>query len=157
MTQVEPGSADCKLICHQRESGAGFSDSESELESGLIASRYTYMALAPDVPPLRKVAIKAGKEDTVLALAKRYRVSASQLVQWNRIDGGTRFKKAQSLVIWQPIKEAGASRRKTAALNKADRNLSRKAGDKSAKASTRMASMAAVKGTKIRPIRLARK
>ncbi|NYG34306.1 transglycosylase SLT domain-containing protein [Sphaerotilus montanus] len=125
-----------------------------------------YMALAPDVPPLRKVAIKARKGDTVLALAKRYRVSASQLAQWNRIDDGTRFKKAQSLVIWQPIKEAGASRREMASLNKADRKLSRKVGGKSAKASTRMASktarrqmasMAAVKGTKIRPIRLARK
>ena len=38
VTQVEPGSADCKLGCNQRESGAGFSGSESELGSGLIAS-----------------------------------------------------------------------------------------------------------------------
>ena len=138
------------------------------------------MALAPDVPPLRKVAIKARKGDTVVALAKRYRVTASQIAQWNRIDDGTRFKKAQSLVIWQPVKEAGASRREMASADKADRKLSRrelalaaredrlsrKAGGKSAKASTQMASKsarrqlastAAVKGTKIRPTRLARK
>jgi len=141
------------------------------------------MALAPDVPPLRKVAIKARKGDTVLALAKRYRVTASQIAQWNRIDDGTRFKKAQSLVIWQPVKEAGASRREMASADKADKpdrklsrrelalaaredRLARKAGGKSAKATTQvagksarrqLASTAAVKGTKIRPTRLARK
>jgi len=41
VNQVEPGSADCKLVCNQREQVAGFSGSESELASGLIASRYT--------------------------------------------------------------------------------------------------------------------
>lgn len=122
-----------------------------------------HMALAPDVPPLRKVAIKARKGDTVLALAKRYRVTAAQIAQWNRIDDGTRFKKAQSLVIWQPVKEAGASRREMASAGKS--------GGKAGKATTRLAGKAAqrelaaaprnrtaaVKGTKISPTRLARK
>ena len=38
VTQVEPGLVDCKLGCNQRESGGGFSGSDSELASGLIAS-----------------------------------------------------------------------------------------------------------------------
>jgi membrane-bound lytic murein transglycosylase D len=130
-----------------------------------------HMALAPDVPPLRKVAIQARKGDTVLALAKRYRVTAAQIAQWNRIDDGTRFKKAQSLVIWQPVKETGASRREMASADKADRKLSRrelalaareerlnasKSGGKSGKRETGNRT-AAVKGTKISPTRLARK
>jgi membrane-bound lytic murein transglycosylase D len=109
-----------------------------------------HMALAPDVPPLRKVAIKARKGDTVLALAKRYRVTAMQIAHWNHIDDETRFKKAQSLVIWQPVKEAGASRRELAAAGKAGRKLSRQLAAAEMRGN-------AVKGTKIRPTRLARK
>jgi membrane-bound lytic murein transglycosylase D len=109
-----------------------------------------HMALAPDVPPLRKVAIKARKGDTVLALAKRYRVTATQIAHWNHIDDETRFKKAQSLVIWQPVKEAGASRRELAAAGKAGRKLARQLAAAEMRGN-------AVKGTKIRPTRLARK
>jgi len=137
-----------------------------------------HMALAPDVPPLRKVAISARKGDTVAALAKRYRVTASQIASWNHIDDETRFRKAQSLVIWQPVKESGASRRDTASADKSDRKLSRRElaqaareerlnaskSGKSGKAAQReMAAAAphnraaAVKGTRISPTRLARK
>ncbi|WP_310463709.1 transglycosylase SLT domain-containing protein [Sphaerotilus sp.] len=129
-----------------------------------------HMALAPDLPPLRKVAIKARKGDTVLALAKRYRVTATQIAHWNHIDDETRFKKAQALVIWQPVKEAGASRREMAAAGKADRQLSRrelalaarservtKAGGTAASRQLAAARGNAVKDTKIRPTRLARK
>lgn len=41
VNQVEPGWADCKLVCNQREPGIGFTGSESELGTALIASRYT--------------------------------------------------------------------------------------------------------------------
>ena len=128
-----------------------------------------HMALAPDVPPLRKVAIKARKGDTVLALAKRYRVTATQIAQWNHLDDGTRFKKAQALVIWQPVKEAGASRREMASAGKADRKLSRRelalaareerlsARHSGGKAAALRSNSAAVKGTRIRPTHLARK
>lgn len=121
-----------------------------------------HMALAPDVPPLRKVAIKARKGDTVLALAKRYRVTAAQIAQWNRIDDGTRFKKAQSLVIWQPVKAAGATAREMASAGRG-KALSRRELAQVGKGKTRPVTVAAssrggaVKGTKIRPTRLARK
>jgi len=110
-----------------------------------------HMALAPDVPPLRKVAIQARKGDTVAALAKRYRVSANQIAAWNRIDDGTRFRKAQALVIWVPTGSKIAPVAEGRALAKA------KAGK-----SVRMAAASpnrggAAKGMKIRPTRLARK
>jgi membrane-bound lytic murein transglycosylase D len=131
-----------------------------------------HMALAPDVPPLRKVAISARKGDTVAALAKRYRVTTAQIAQWNRIDNGTRFKKAQSLVIWQPVKAAGATMREMAASTKGKpltrRELAQAARSErvtkvSGKAGARAVAIAAaprggaVKGTKISPTRLARK
>lgn len=110
-----------------------------------------HMALAPDVPPLRKVAIRARKGDTVAALAKRYRVSANQIAAWNRIDDGTRFRKAQALVIWVPTGSKIAPVAEGRALAKA------KAGK-----SVRMAAASpnrggAAKGMKIRQTRLARK
>ena len=44
------------------------------------------IALAPDGPgSLRKVALKAGRGDTVAAVARRYRVSASQVALWNGV------------------------------------------------------------------------
>jgi membrane-bound lytic murein transglycosylase D len=131
-----------------------------------------HMALAPDVPPLRKVAISARKGDTVAALAKRYRVTTAQIAQWNRIDDSTRFKKAQSLVIWQPVKAAGATVREMAASTKgkpltrrelAQAARSERVAKVSGKAGARAVAIAAaprggaVKGTKISPTRLARK
>jgi membrane-bound lytic murein transglycosylase D len=74
----------------------------------------------------------------VAALAKRYRVTAAQIAQWNRIDDSTRFKKAQALVIWQPAKAESKSKARSVAVASVARG-------------------GAVKGTKIRPTHLARK
>ena len=110
-----------------------------------------HMALAPDVPPLRKVAIQARKGDTVAALAKRYRVSANQIAAWNRIDDGTRFRKAQALVIWVPTGSRIAPVAEGRALAKA------KAGKPVRMAAASPNRGGAAKGMKIRPTRLARK
>jgi membrane-bound lytic murein transglycosylase D len=64
------------------------------------------MALAPDLPPLRKVAIKARKGDTVASLASRHKVSPTQLAQWNRLSPGARFAAGQDLVIYRAVKAA---------------------------------------------------
>lgn len=110
-----------------------------------------HMALAPDVPPLRKVAIRARKGDTVAALAKRYRVSANQIAAWNRIDDGTRFRKAQALVIWVPTGSKIAPVAEGRALAKA------KAGKPVRMAAASPNRGGAAKGMKIRPTRVARK
>ena len=62
------------------------------------------IALAPDLPPLRKVSFKAGKKDSVASVARRYRVSPAQVAQWNEIDAGARFKPGQTVVVYQPAK-----------------------------------------------------
>lgn len=58
------------------------------------------LALAPDAPPLRRVAFKAGKGDTVAGIASRYRVKAEQVAQWNKLSGGVRLKPGQALVVY---------------------------------------------------------
>jgi membrane-bound lytic murein transglycosylase D len=43
------------------------------------------LTFAPDLPPQRRVSVKAGKKgDSVAAVAKRYGVSAAQVAQWNK-------------------------------------------------------------------------
>jgi membrane-bound lytic murein transglycosylase D len=85
------------------------------------------IALAPDVPPLRRVSFTVGKKgDSVAAVAKRYRVSVSQVASWNSVDARARFKPGQTVVVMVATKppRAAASRGTTTA----DARTERKAG-----------------------------
>ena len=67
------------------------------------------LALAPEAAPLRKVSLKAGRKDTVASVAKRYRVSATQVAEWNKVAPGASFASGQTVVVY--VASAG---RKTA-------------------------------------------
>jgi len=67
--------------------------------SEAIADNAT-MSLSPDVPPLRRVSLKAGKRDTVASIAKRYRVPAAQVAQWNNVAAAAGFKPGQTVVVY---------------------------------------------------------
>lgn len=70
-------------------------------------AEHASIALAPDAPPVRKVAFKAGKKgDTVAAVAQRYRVSAKQVADWNDVAPTARFKPGQTIVVMVPGKSA---------------------------------------------------
>ncbi len=75
--------------------------------SGALADN-AMMALAPDLPPMRRVSFKAGKRDTVASVARRYRVSAQQVAQWNRTSASASFGKGQSVVVFVPTGKAVA-------------------------------------------------
>lgn len=62
------------------------------------------MALAPDVPPLRRMTLKAGKHDTVRTVAKRYSVSVDQVASWNKVGASARFKRGEQIVVFVPNK-----------------------------------------------------
>ena len=64
------------------------------------------MALAPDAPPLRKLSLRAGRKDSVASVASRYRVSASQVAQWNSVGAGASFKPGQTIVVFVAGKAA---------------------------------------------------
>jgi membrane-bound lytic murein transglycosylase D len=58
------------------------------------------MSLAPEPRPLRKLSFKAGKKgDTVAAVAKRYKVPAQQVAQWNGVAPQAHFKPGQAIVV----------------------------------------------------------
>ena len=71
--------------------------------SSQIADNAT-IALAPDAPPLRRMALKAGRKDSVASVAKRYRVSATQVAQWNSVGAGASFKPGQTIVVFVAAK-----------------------------------------------------
>jgi membrane-bound lytic murein transglycosylase D len=64
------------------------------------------MALAPEPKALRQITLKAGRKgDSVASVAKRYRVSAAQVAQWNKVTPAARFKPGVGIVVWvQPSK-----------------------------------------------------
>ncbi len=62
------------------------------------------MALAPDVPPLRKMSLRAGRRESVASVARRYRVSPSQVAQWNSVGAGASFKPGQTVVVYVSAK-----------------------------------------------------
>ena len=74
------------------------------------------MTLAPDAPPLRKLALKAGANESVASLARRYRVSAAQVAQWNGVAASARFKPGQQVVVFVPNKLRHANATRTAGV-----------------------------------------
>lgn len=68
------------------------------------------MTLAPDVPPLRRISVKAGKRDTVASLARRYKVAPQQVAQWNKVPAGATFRKGQTIAIYVPAARADSKR-----------------------------------------------
>ena len=72
------------------------------------------MALAPDLPPMRRMVIKAGKRDSVASIARRYKVSAEQVAQWNRTTARASFSRGQNVVVYVP----SASKRQLASSGK---------------------------------------
>jgi len=71
---------------------------------------HAMMALAPDAPPARRVAFRAGKKgESVAAVANRYRVSAAQVAQWNKVTASTHFAAGSTVVVFVPSRTASAS------------------------------------------------
>jgi membrane-bound lytic murein transglycosylase D len=97
------------------------------------------MALAPDIPPPRRMSLKAGRHDTVASIARRYRVSSAQVAQWNNVSAGTSFKPGQPVIVYVAARSgaahaAGGTKRRGAAAHpvarahKAPVKTARKAG-----------------------------
>jgi membrane-bound lytic murein transglycosylase D len=58
------------------------------------------LMLAPDAPPLRRVTLRAGRRDSVASVAKRYRLSAAQVAQWNDVGTGASFAPGKTIVVY---------------------------------------------------------
>ncbi len=85
------------------------------------------ISLAPEAPPLRRVAFKVGKKgDSVAAVAKRYRVSTAQVAQWNKVAPDARFKAGQAVTVMLP--QAAARSAKAGAVRTAKASPNSKGG-----------------------------
>jgi membrane-bound lytic murein transglycosylase D len=92
------------------------------------------MALAPDGPAMRRVALKAGRRDSVNSVARRYRVSAQQVAHWNGVTAGSSFRPGQPIVVYvaqkAPTRTAKATKstktRSAAPARKSIRKAARK-------------------------------
>ncbi|MBP7132608.1 MAG: transglycosylase SLT domain-containing protein [Aquabacterium sp.] len=104
---VKAGST---LLVHRSEQ-RGRDVSESLADNAM-------MALAPDVPPLRRMALKAGKRDTVRSVAKRYGISVEQVAAWNKVSKTARFKRGERIVVYVPSKSKAQSSRSVASAKK---------------------------------------
>jgi membrane-bound lytic murein transglycosylase D len=128
-----------------------------------------HMALAPDIPPLKKIGLTARRGDTLASLARRHHVTVAQLAQWNHLDSDARFRKPQALIAWVPLKAAAApvalashdrrAERVERALSKRELALAARADRKAGKQRLAAAEPrgGAARDVKLRPTRLARK
>ena len=115
------------------------------------------MVLAPDVPPLRRVVLKAGKADSVASIARRHRVGAVQVAEWNSVATSARFKPGASIVIYKAATRKGAPTRLATARTK-KRDVSPVAArSKSVKVAAQKRAVATTTRTTRKTVRLAAK
>ena len=57
------------------------------------------MALAPEQAATRRLALRAGKKDSVASVAARYRLTHAQVAQWNQVATGASFKPGQTIIV----------------------------------------------------------
>ena len=60
------------------------------------------LALSPEIVT-RRTLVKAGKRDTVATVARRYRVTTSDVATWNDVQPSTVLRTGQQLVVYLPV------------------------------------------------------
>jgi membrane-bound lytic murein transglycosylase D len=60
---------------------------------------------------LRRTIVKAGKNDTVASMAKRYRVNAASVADWNKVSTSASFKPEQQVVMYLPAQQNRGARK----------------------------------------------
>jgi len=65
------------------------------------------VALAPEIVT-RRTSVRAGKGETVATLARRYKVSAANVADWNDVKLNAAFKAGQQVVMYLPVRQASA-------------------------------------------------
>ncbi|MCC7456062.1 MAG: transglycosylase SLT domain-containing protein [Nitrospira sp.] len=108
------------------------------------------LLLTPEGRALRRVSFRAGRRgDSVVAVARRYRVRPETVAHWNNVSVNARFRPGQHIVVMVATKPARAPARKSAA--KAARVSAHKAAARSPRAPVRKAAA----GTTRKPARRA--
>ncbi|WP_250207709.1 transglycosylase SLT domain-containing protein [Curvibacter sp. CHRR-16] len=111
------------LLVHRKENGRDVN--ERIADTGAVS-------FAPEIV-LRRVTVKAGKKDTVSSIATKYKVSAENVAQWNKLSSvKASFKPGQSVVLMLPGKKTAQATR-TSTTKAAAKSSQAKAATKSKK------------------------
>jgi len=107
------------------------------------------LALAPD-QQLRKTTFKAGRKDSVASVARRYKVSAAQVAEWNDVAVTASFKRGQPVVVYRVASVASKSKRatRTKSASASKKKSSRVAAQSSGKNAGKHAAKAPVRSAK---------
>ena len=68
------------------------------------------LKLAPEAVT-RRTTVKAGKRDTVASIARRFRLKAAQVADWNDVGPSAAFRPGQRVVVYLPVKNVRARSR----------------------------------------------
>jgi membrane-bound lytic murein transglycosylase D len=63
------------------------------------------LSLAPEIV-LRRTVVRAGKRDSVASIARRYKLSAAQVAEWNNVAASASFRPGQQVVLQLPVRQA---------------------------------------------------
>jgi membrane-bound lytic murein transglycosylase D len=74
------------------------------------------LSLAPEVTTRRTV-VRAGKRESVASIAHRYKLSASQVAEWNNVGAAAAFKPGQQVVLHLPVRAASRAPVRVASKN----------------------------------------
>lgn len=81
--------------------------------AGHIADNAT-LALAPVRPPGKRIVIRANSKDSVASIARRYRVSATDVAAWNNVSPTSRFTRGQRVVVYARAVQQTAAKKPVA-------------------------------------------
>jgi len=56
----------------------------------------------------RRTTVKAGKRENVASIARRYRLPAVQVAEWNQVSAAASFRPGQQVVVFLPLKSTAA-------------------------------------------------
>ena len=113
------------------------------------------ISLSPEIV-LRRTTVKARKGETIASVAKRYRVGAASVAEWNQVGKSGAFKAGQPVVLFLPVsalkRVASAGRSSSKAQSKAasrgkSASRSASASKNMSKSTSKSTSKAAVKTT----------
>lgn len=91
------------------------------------------LSLAPE-RAMRRTTVRAGKRDTVTSIARRYRLSAAQVADWNDVSPTAAFRAGQQVVLHLPARVGRAAVRASGkGIVKASRTGSSKSASGSSK------------------------
>ncbi|MDQ7954404.1 MAG: transglycosylase SLT domain-containing protein [Pseudomonadota bacterium] len=68
-----------------------------------------HLSFEPEIVTRRTV-VKAGRNDNVASIARRYKLSPASVAQWNDVGAGHTFKRGYQVVVYLPVRAAAAAR-----------------------------------------------